>query len=128
MIDALIGGTLHAAAVEKTGQSGKPFVVCKVRTPLQSGEALFVNVIAFDATACAALLAMDAGEPVALAGELTPKVWTPPGGEPRPALDLLAHAVLTPYAVQRKRKAAQRQETAPPHRFPTTTRSTDHDF
>ena len=106
MIDALIGGTMHGPAEQKTGQAGKPFVVCKVRTPMQSGEALFVNVICFDATACSALLALGAGEPVSLAGELTPKVWTPPQGEPRPVLDLVAHAVLTTYAVQRKRKAA----------------------
>jgi len=105
MIDALIGGTLHAAAEQKTGQAGKPFVVCKVRTPMQSGEALFVNVIAFDKAACAALLALHAGEPVHLAGTLTPKVWTPPQGEPRPVLDMVAHACLTTYAVQRNRKA-----------------------
>jgi len=105
MIDALIGGTLHGAAAEKTGQAGKPFVTCKVRTPMQSGEALFVNVIAFDKAAGAALLALHAGEPVHLAGTLTPKVWTPPQGEPRPVLDMVAHAVLTTYAVQRKRKA-----------------------
>jgi single-stranded DNA-binding protein len=109
MIDALIGGTLHGAAVEKTGQAGKPFVVCKVRTPMQSGEALFVNVIAFDRAACAALLALHAGEPVSIAGTLTPKVWTPPQGEPRPVLDMQAHAVLTTYAVQRKRKAVEPQ-------------------
>ncbi|HOI65815.1 MAG TPA: single-stranded DNA-binding protein [Thiomonas arsenitoxydans] len=106
MIDALIGGTLHATAEQKTGQAGKPFVVCKVRTPMQSGEALFVNVICFDKAACAALLALHAGEPVHLAGTLTPKVWTPPQGEPRPVLDMQAHAVLTAYAVQRQRKAA----------------------
>ena len=107
MIDALIGGTLHATAEQKTGQTGKPFVVCKVRTPMQSGEALFVNVICFDKAACAALLALHAGEPVHLAGTLTPKVWTPPQGEPRPVLDMQAHAVLTTYAVQRKRKASE---------------------
>lgn len=106
MIDALISGTMHAAAEQKTGQAGKPFVVCKVRTPMQSGEALFVNVICFDATACAALLALHTGEPVHIAGMLTPKVWTPANGEPRPVLDMQAHAVLTTYAVQRQRKAA----------------------
>lgn len=105
MIDALIGGTLHAAAEQKSGQSGKSFVVCKVRTPMASGESLFVNVICFDATAGAALLALHAGEPVHLAGTLTPKVWTPAHGEPRPVLDMQAHAVLTTYAVQRKRRA-----------------------
>ena len=106
MIDALIGGTLHAAAEQKTGQAGKPFVVCKVRTPMANGESLFVNVICFDKAAGGALLALHAGEPVHLAGTLTPKVWTPANGEPRPVLDMVAHACLTTYAVQRQRKAA----------------------
>lgn len=116
MIDALIGGTLHATAEQKTGQAGKPFVVCKVRTPMQSGEALFVNVICFDATACAALLGLHAGEPVHLAGMLTPKVWTPASGEPRPVLDMQAHAVLTTYAVQRQRKTAAETPGKAPNR------------
>ena len=106
MIDALIGGTLHAAAVEKTASNGKPYVTAKVRASVGT-ESVFVNVICFDATACTALLALQAGEPVSLAGELTPKVWTPANGEPRPVLDLVAHAVLTTYAVQRKRKAVE---------------------
>lgn len=105
MIDALIGGTLHAAAEQKTGQAGKPFVVCKVRTPMSNGESLFVNVIAFDKATGAALLALHAGESVNLAGTLTPKVWTPANGEPRLVLDMVAHACLTTYAVQRQRKA-----------------------
>ncbi|MDE1952341.1 MAG: hypothetical protein KGL51_00450 [Betaproteobacteria bacterium] len=33
---------------------------------------------------------------------------TPPQGEPRPVLDMVAHAVLTTYAVQRQRKAHSR--------------------
>ena len=105
MIDALIGGTLHAAAEQKTGQAGKPFVVCKVRTHMANGESLFVNVIAFDKASGAALLALHAGEPVHLAGTLTPKVWTPASGEPRPVLDMVAHACLTTYAVRRNREA-----------------------
>ncbi|MHB1689764.1 MAG: single-stranded DNA-binding protein [Thiomonas sp.] len=115
MIDALIGGTLHATAEQKTGQAGKPFVVCKVRTPMANGESLFVNVIAFDKAAGAALLALHAGEPVNLAGTLTPKVWTPAQGEPRPVLDMVAHACLTTYAVQRNRKAAHSEGPTKAH-------------
>ena len=105
MIDALIGGTLHAAPEQRTGQAGKTFVVAKVRTPTAGGETLFVNVICFDRETCAALLALGAGEPVHLAGQLTPKVWTPANGEPRPVLDLLATACLTAYGVQKRRDA-----------------------
>jgi hypothetical protein len=69
---------------------------------------VFVSVIAFDAAAVEALAALGPGDAASLAGELTPKVYVPKdGGEPRPSLDLLAHAVLTPYAVERRRRAAR---------------------
>ena len=42
---------------------------------------------------------------MALSGSLTPKAWTDRSGEARPALDMVAHAVLTAYHVTRKRQA-----------------------
>lgn len=105
MIDALIAGRLHGKPASRTSQSGNAFTVCKVRTPLADGESLFVSVIAFDKDVCASLLALDDGDSLALSGELKPKVWQPKEGEARPALDLLAHAVLTPYHITRKRNA-----------------------
>lgn len=108
MIDALISGRLHGKPVQRTGPSGKPFVVCKVRTPLADGETIFVNVICFDQAAGAALLALDDKDAVSMSGTMTPKVYTPREGEPRPALDMVAHAVLTTYQVTRKRKASTR--------------------
>ncbi len=111
MVDALIGGTLHAAPEQRTSQAGKTFVVAKVRTPTAAGETLFVNVICFDRDTCTALLALGAGEPVHLAGQLTPKVWTPTNGEPRPVLDLVASACLTAYAVQKRSDASKPRKT-----------------
>lgn len=70
-------------------------------------ESLFVNAIAFDAGACAALLALNDGDSVSLAGTLTPKVWTDKDGNARPALDMVAHQVLSAYHVTRKRAAMQ---------------------
>jgi single-stranded DNA-binding protein len=107
MIDGLVSGKLYGGAQSRTGQSGKTFVTCKVRAATGDGESLFVNVIAFDDAAKAALLALDDGDSVALAGTLTPKVWTDKSGTTRPALDMVAHAVLTAYHVQRKRQAVQ---------------------
>jgi hypothetical protein len=75
--------------------------------PGGEGESLFVNVIACDDTAKTALLALDDGDSVALTGALTPKVWADKNGEARPALDMVAHCVLTAYHVRRKRKAIQ---------------------
>ena len=107
MIDALIAGKLHGKPISKTGPSGKPFVVCKVRVPTQDGDSIFVSVIAFDEDVGRALLALDAGDSVALSGALTPKVWQPSTGPARPALDMVANAALTAYHVTRKRRAAE---------------------
>lgn len=105
MIDGLIGGKLQGAPVERTGQRGKRLVTAKVRTPAGDGEALFVNVIAFSERVGNALLALDDGDSVSLAGAMTPKAWTDKNGEARPALDMVAQAVLTPYHVARKRQS-----------------------
>ena len=68
-------GKLQGKATERTTKTVKPFAIAKVRAAGGDGEALFVNVIAFDADPCAALLAFNDGDSVALAGTLTPKAW-----------------------------------------------------
>ena len=107
MMDALIAGRVHGQPTARTGKSGKPFAVAKVRAAGGDGEALFVSVIAFDEAPCKALLALSDGDSVALSGSLTPKVWTDREGNTRPALDLVAHQVLTAYHVTRKRAAVR---------------------
>jgi single-stranded DNA-binding protein len=88
MIDALIAGKLYGQPQQKTGKQGKPFTIAKVRAAAGDGEALFVNVISFDADTVAALLALGDGDSVALAGALTPKVWTDKEGTQRHRLDI----------------------------------------
>ncbi|MFX1761909.1 single-stranded DNA-binding protein [Paraburkholderia sp. A1RI-2L] len=107
MVDGIVSGKLYGTATSRTSQNGKRFVTAKVRAAVGDGEALFVNVIAFSTTAGEALLALADGDSVALAGTLTPKAWVDRSGEAKPALDLVAHAVLTPYHVKRKRAAMQ---------------------
>jgi single-stranded DNA-binding protein len=106
MLDALIGGRLHARPVQRTGASGKHFTTAKLIVTAGSGETQFVNVIAFNESAQATLLALDSGDSIALSGPLTPKVWTGNDGVAKVGLDLVAHAVLTAYAVQHKRRAS----------------------
>jgi single-stranded DNA-binding protein len=113
MIDALIAGKLQGQPTEKTGKSGKPFVIAKVRAAGGDGESLFVNVITFSHSTGAALLALGDGDSVALCGVLTPKAWTDREGCPRPALDLIAHQVLTAYHVTRKRKSMEGEQRQP---------------
>jgi single-stranded DNA-binding protein len=114
MIEALISGKVYGRPEQRVGNnSGKPFVTAKVRAATSGGETLFVNVLAFDAIAQAALLALLDGDAVSLAGTLTPKVWTDREGQPRPALDLVASRVLTAYQVKRKREAVAGAEQPP---------------
>jgi single-stranded DNA-binding protein len=107
MIDGLVSGKLYGTATSRTGSSGKAFVTAKVRAAAGDGESLFVNVIAFSTTAGEALLALGDGDSVALAGTLTPKAWVDRQGDAKPALDLVAHAVLSAYDVKRRRAAVQ---------------------
>ena len=115
MIDALIAGRVHGQPTSRTGKSGKPFAVAKVRAAAGDGESLFVSAIAFDEAPCRALLALSDGDSVALTGSLTPKTWTDKEGNTRPSIDLVAHAVLTTYHVTRKRTAMHQSAPAPAH-------------
>ncbi|VWD12495.1 single-stranded DNA-binding protein [Burkholderia contaminans] len=105
MIDGLVSGRLYGEAQIGTGQNGKRFVTCKVRATAGDGETLFVNVIAFNDDVQTALLALGDADSVSLSGALTPKVWTDKNGLVKPALDMVAHGLLTAYHVQHKRKA-----------------------
>ncbi len=124
MIDGLIGGKLHGKPVQRVGQSGKAFVTAKVRTPTANGDALFVNVIAFSESVGSALLALDDGDSLSISGALTPKAWTDRNGEVKPAVDMVAHALLTTYHVTRKRQAVSGKQANPP----ANDMSTDGDF
>lgn len=104
MMEGLIAGKLQGKATERTSKAGKPFAIAKVRAATGEGEALFVNVIAFDTAPCTALLALGDGDAVALAGTLTPKAWLDREGQPRAAVDMVAAQVLSAYHVRRKRE------------------------
>lgn len=112
MIDVLIGGKLYEQPQRRADKNGKTFATAKVTAAGGDGESLFVNCIAFNDAAVAALLALDAGDSIALSGSATPKAWTDREGHPRPALDVAVHQVLTAYHVSKKRRAMQRQQDA----------------
>ncbi len=88
------------------------FVTCRVRATAGDGESIFVNVIAFDDTVRETLEALDDGDSVSLTGALTPKTWIDRQGNAKPALDMVAHGVLTAYHVQRKRRAVRAEGEA----------------
>ncbi len=105
MIEGLIAGHLVGLAETRQGKNDSTFALAKFKATAGDGESLIVNVIAFAAEASAALMALDDGDAVALAGALTPKVWTDKQGNTRPALDMVATQVLTAYHSARKQQA-----------------------
>lgn len=105
MIDALVTGRLAADPKPGTAKNGSAFATARLLVTTNDEQRLSVSVIAFEAVD--ALLALSGGDTVTLAGELIPKAWTDSEGNARPAADLKAHAVLTPYHVRRKRLAVQ---------------------
>jgi single-stranded DNA-binding protein len=107
MLDALVAGRIHGTPSERTSSSGKSYATCKVRVSLRDGSTVFASVIAFEAGVVNAILAFADGDSVAIAGELTPKVWSDKDGTARPQLDVLAHAVLSAYSVARKRRTVR---------------------
>jgi single-stranded DNA-binding protein len=112
MIDALIAGRIYGKPAQRATGSGKPFATAKLRAATREGDIHFVNVIAFASGAVTALLALSDGDSVAIAGELSPKVWTDKEGAARPSLDLVAHQVLSEYHVTRKRQAMSEDAAA----------------
>jgi hypothetical protein len=72
MIDALIAGKIYGAPQQRTGKNGSAFVTAKARCASGEGDGVFINVIAFDAETCHALMALEDGDAVSMAGTLTP--------------------------------------------------------
>lgn len=95
MIDGLVAGRLYGEAERRTDKAGKAYSLAKVRAATAEGEVLFVNVIAFDDDLCASLHRLRDGDSVALSGSLNPRVWTDKQGNTRPALDMVAHRLIS---------------------------------
>lgn len=108
MIDGLVLGKLHAKPVARTSRNGNAFVTVALLVAVADGATLYVSGCAFDGEARRALLALDKGDSVALAGPLAIGLFQPDdGAPPRPSVSVTIQAVLSPYDVQRRRKATR---------------------
>jgi single-stranded DNA-binding protein len=113
MIDALVGGKLWKQAERRRSANGNDYVLAKVRAADGDGEGLFISVIAFSHSAQEALLALDDGDSVSLAGTLKIGTYETRDGV-KPSVSMTAHRVLTSYHVTRTRKAvAEASESIP---------------
>lgn len=105
MLAVLCTGTLIGAPRQRTTATGKPYATASMRVPAEAADAMLVSVIAFDAEAVAALLALAKGDSCAIAGRAKLSSWTK-DGEEKHGLSVVADKVLTVYQIDKKRRQA----------------------
>lgn len=110
MLNVLASGALTRDPQERTAANGNPYVTAMLRVPVEDGEALFVSLIAFEAQAVEALLALAKGDSVAVAGRAKLSEWTGKDGAEKRGLSVVADRVLTAYQAGKLRKSAREAE------------------
>lgn len=104
---AIVSGALARDPEEKTSKSGNAYVLATIREG--SGDrARWVRCFVFGDEACAAVLTLKAGDPIAVAGEIDAEIYAPAGAEPRVSWSAKVDAVLTARR-SRKAKAEERR-------------------
>lgn len=119
-LDILALGRLVQPATAGTSKNGKPYARARMSVATADGESTLLSLIAFKPEICTALLALGAGDSVAVTGRAKLSAWVDKtSGEPRAGADVVVEAVITPYALRRKRDAVQGAgEDAPPAESP----------
>jgi len=108
MLNILASGTLVNDPVERRSVTGKPYCTASLRVPAEDSEAVLVSVIAFAGDAVQALLALQRGDSVAVAGRAKLSSWEK-DGEQRHGLSVVADKVLSVYQIEKKRRQAVRE-------------------
>lgn len=111
MLSVLCSGSLVSDPRERTTQAGKSFATASMRVPAEDGEALLASLIAFDAGAVSALLALRKGDALAVSGRGKLTEWEK-NGEQRHGLSVTVDRVLSAYQAGKARKAARDTEGA----------------
>lgn len=93
MLNALISGKLTKPPARRISQSGTGYVTACLLAQAGKDESYIVNVVAFSDAACDALMALQAGDGVSVAGTFKPSGWIKEGGEV--GVSVVANAVLT---------------------------------
>ena len=112
MLSVLVSGSLVTDPRERTSAAGKAFATASMRVPAEDAEAMMVSIIAFNADAVTALLALGKGDSCAIAGRAKLTAWEK-DGEQRHGLSMVADRVLTVYQASKARKTARDTEDVP---------------
>ena len=105
-LSALATGTLIKPPEQRTGSSGKPFVLALIRVACEDGEPIIVSAIAFGEDARRHLMALGKGDEVSVAGKAKVTSWER-GGEQKHGLSIVAEQAMSAYTLTKKRKALE---------------------
>lgn len=118
MIRILITGKLHDEPQARTSANGNTFAVAKMKADDKGGAWVWVSVIAFGDEA-QRLLAMNAGDAVAIGGRAELKAWVDKEGNARPDVSVVADEIATLKG--RPRPPRPHQPKAPRKQVPAST-------
>lgn len=106
MLTVLASGTLVRDPQQRTSAAGKAFATALMRCPAEDAEPTLLSLIAFSEAAVRALLALQQGDALAVAGRAKLTSWER-DGEQRHGLSVVADQVLTAYHVEKRRRQAR---------------------
>lgn len=112
-LDVLITGRLVKPAQERKAANGNAYCLAQVSVPTEGEESLLASCIAFSRSAVDALLVLDKGDAVAVAGKAKLSSWAGSDGTQKHGLNVTIEQVLTVYHVRRRRAAVVDDDEVP---------------
>ena len=106
MLNILATGTLVSDPKSRQSATGKAYATASMRVPTEDGEAMLASLIAFNADAVAALMALSKGDSLSVAGRAKLSEWAGQDGVEKRGLSVVADQVLTVYQIEKKRRQA----------------------
>jgi single-stranded DNA-binding protein len=111
VLTVLASGTLARDPKPRTSAAGKTFATALLRCPAEDAEPMLLSLIAFNEPAVRALLALQQGDALAVAGRAKPSTWEK-NGEQHHGLSVVAEHVLTAYHVDKRRRQVRGDDGA----------------
>jgi single-stranded DNA-binding protein len=111
MLSLLASGTLISDPVERQSVAGKAYATASLRVPCEDSDPMLLSVIAFNADAVQALLALSKGDSLSIAGRAKLSSWEK-DGEQKHGLSVVADRVLSSYQAGKQRSRAREAEAA----------------
>lgn len=106
MLSVLAAGTLVRDPQSRQGSSGRSFASAAMRVGVEGADAVLVSLVAFRSSAIDALTALTKGDALAVTGRAKLTSWEK-DGEQHHGLSVVAEHVMTPYQIEKRRKASE---------------------